>query len=124
MFFTGLRLSEGLALRWDTVDMTKKTVHVRRTIALGVVEERTKTGRDRFVLLDDRALHALEFAKRYAVRRRQGKGQFTESPFVFPPGKMANRPLTCTISGGRSSRAWGSDTAPRITAVTPMRQYA
>ncbi|MFK0033002.1 tyrosine-type recombinase/integrase [Pseudomonas monteilii] len=87
MFFTGMRLSEGLALRWDTVDVTKKTVHVRRTIALGVVEERTKTGRDRFVLLNDRALRALEFAKQYAERRRQGKGQFTESPFVFPPGK-------------------------------------
>jgi len=87
MFFTGLRLSEGLALRWDAVDTTKKTAHVRRTIALGVVEERTKTGRDRFVLLNDRALHALEFAKQYAERRRLGKGQFTESPFVFPPGK-------------------------------------
>lgn len=70
MFFTGLRLSEGLALKWDAVDTTKKTAHVRRTIALGVVEERTKTGKDRFVLLNDRALHALEFAKQYAERRR------------------------------------------------------
>lgn len=87
MFFTGLRLSEGLALRWDAVDSMKKTAHVRRTVALGVVEERTKTGRDRFVLLNDRALHALEFAKQYAERRKQGKGQFNESPFVFPPGK-------------------------------------
>lgn len=81
------RLRGAIPVRWDTVDMTKKTVHVRRTIALGVVEERTKTGRDRFVLLNDRALHALEFAIQYAERRRQGKGQFTESPFVFPPGK-------------------------------------
>ncbi|WP_459205953.1 tyrosine-type recombinase/integrase [Pseudomonas sp. MLB6B] len=87
MFFTGLRLSEGLALRWDTFDQTKKTIHVRRTIALGVVEERTKTGRDRFVLLNERALHALEFARQYAERRKLGKGQFTESPFIFPPGK-------------------------------------
>ncbi|WP_313048073.1 tyrosine-type recombinase/integrase [Pseudomonas soli] len=87
MFFSGLRLSEGLALRWDVVDMTKKTVHVRRTIALGVVEERTKTNKDRFVLLNERALHALWYAKQYAERRRKGKGRFTESPYVFPPGK-------------------------------------
>lgn len=87
MFFTGLRLSEGLALRWDTFDQAKRTIHVRRTIALGVVEERTKTGRDRFVLLNERALHALEFARQYAERRKLGKGQFTESPYIFPPGK-------------------------------------
>nr|WP_314493211.1 tyrosine-type recombinase/integrase [uncultured Pseudomonas sp.] len=87
MFFTGLRLSEGLALQWDTFDEAKRTIHVRRTIALGVVEERTKTGRDRFVLLNERALHALGFARQYAERRKLGKGQFTESPFIFPPGK-------------------------------------
>jgi len=87
VFFTGLRLSEALALRWDAVDLEKKTAHVRRTVALGVVEERTKTGRDRFVLLNSRAMHAIEFAQGYAERRRSGKGQFTNSPYVFPPGK-------------------------------------
>ena len=53
MFFTGLRLSEALAVRWDVIDMEKRTVHVKRTVALGEVEERTKTGRDRFVLLNE-----------------------------------------------------------------------
>jgi len=38
-------------------------------------------------LLNDRALHALELARQYAERRRLGKGQLIESPFVFPPGK-------------------------------------
>ncbi|MFP3526328.1 hypothetical protein SB912_27975, partial [Pantoea sp. SIMBA_072] len=28
MFFTGLRLSEALAVRWDVIDMERKTVHV------------------------------------------------------------------------------------------------
>lgn len=61
VFFSGLRLSEALTLRWDAVDEEKRTAHVCRGIALGEVVERTKTGGDRFVLLNDRAMHALHF---------------------------------------------------------------
>ena len=86
-FFSGLRLSEALALRWDAVDLEKKTVHVKRTVALGVIEERTKTGSDRFVLLNERALHAIQYAKKYAERRKDRKGKVTEMPYVFPPSK-------------------------------------
>jgi integrase len=63
VFFTGMRLSEALALRWDAVSIEKRTAHVCRGIALGEVVERTKTGGDRFVLLNERALHALAFVK-------------------------------------------------------------
>ncbi|MFJ7312568.1 tyrosine-type recombinase/integrase [Pseudomonas sp. NPDC098747] len=86
-FFSGMRLSEISALRWDAVDLENKTVHVRRTIALGVVEERTKTGKDRFVLLNPRALRALEFARGYAERRAKGVGKIRTTPFAFPPSK-------------------------------------
>lgn len=51
------------------------------------VEERTKTGRDRFVLLNDRALRAIQFAREYAARRSHGKRAVTETPFVFPPSE-------------------------------------
>lgn len=86
-FFTGLRLSEVAALRWDAVDLVKRQVHVCRTVALGVVEERTKTGKDRYVLLNERALHALEYAREYAERRKKGVGKIKETPYVFPPSK-------------------------------------
>lgn len=43
LFFSGLRISEALALRWESVDWGRKQVHVCRTVALGKVEERTKT---------------------------------------------------------------------------------
>ncbi len=86
-FYTGLRLSEALALRWDAVDKVARTAHVCRTIALGEVEERTKTGFDRFVLLNDRALHALAYAEEYAERRKQGAGKVTSTPYIFPPSK-------------------------------------
>jgi len=87
VFYTGLRLSEALALRWDAIDMDKRVAHVCRTIALGEVQERTKTGRERFVLLNDRAMHALDFARGYAERRKQGQGKIRETPYVFPPSK-------------------------------------
>lgn len=51
------------------------------------VEERRKTGRDRFVLLNDRALRAIQFAREYAARRSHGKRAVTETPFVFPPSE-------------------------------------
>ncbi|MFP3541657.1 hypothetical protein SB770_34605, partial [Pseudomonas sp. SIMBA_044] len=63
---------EALALSWDDVDVNKRVAHVRRTVALGKVEERTKTAGDRPILLNERALHALEFAKHYAQRRSKG----------------------------------------------------
>lgn len=89
MFFTGLRLSEALAVCWDVIEMEKRTVHVKGTVALGEVEESTKTGRDRFVLLNERALRAIQFARECADRRRHGKGAVTETPFLFPQSKSA-----------------------------------
>lgn len=73
-------------LLWGYAILVLRT-HVRRTVALGKVEERTKTGRDRFVLLNDRALRATQFARQYADRRRNGKGAVAVTPFVFPPSK-------------------------------------
>lgn len=86
-FFTGMRLGEVMALRWDAVDLTKRVAHVCRTVALGKVENRTKTGKDRFVLLNERALHALAFAKEYAARRQAGKGKAMDMAYCFPPSK-------------------------------------
>lgn len=88
-FFSGVRLSEGLAIMKDVIDLDKRTVRICRTIALGEVAERTKTGQERIVLLNERALHALKYAMEYAERRKQGKGRVTETPFVFPPSKNA-----------------------------------
>ncbi len=83
VFFTGLRLSEALALRWDAVDLDKRVAHVKRTVALGEVVERLKVGNDRFVLLNERAIHALE---RQAVRRapESGKGARDRNAVHFP----------------------------------------
>ena len=87
LFYTGLRISEALALRWEDINWGKRHMHIRRTIALGAVEDRTKTGAERFVLLNNRALRALWFAKVYADRRLLGIGKIKSTPYVFPPSK-------------------------------------
>lgn len=73
VFFTGMRLAEVMALRWEEVDLQKKTAYVCRIVSKGKVEERTKTGKFRHVLLNSRALHALESSK-----------QKTASSYCFP----------------------------------------
>jgi integrase len=59
--------------------MSKRQVHVCRTGALGEIIERTKTGHDRYVLLNDRAIHALH-ARTYAERRQQGPSRIKNTP--------------------------------------------
>ena len=88
-FFTGMRPQEIIALRRDAVDKVKRQVHVCRAIAQGVIKERTKTKKNRHVLLNDRALHALEFAEKYAERRKAGSGSIKDFPYVFPPSKIS-----------------------------------
>ncbi|MBT9499487.1 MAG: tyrosine-type recombinase/integrase [Zoogloea sp.] len=86
-FYTGMRPAEILALRWDEVDMDKKIAHVCRVVAKGKVHNRTKTNEDRYVLLNERALKALTFAKEYAAKRLLGETHLTRFPYCFPPSK-------------------------------------
>ncbi|WP_371915599.1 tyrosine-type recombinase/integrase [Pseudomonas sp. PA1(2017)] len=80
-------MSEALELRWEDINWGQRSAHVRRTVALGQEEERTKTGHERFVLLNQRALRALWFAKAYADRRLLGIGRIKSTHYIFPPSK-------------------------------------
>ena len=57
--FTGLRLGELRALRWNDVDFAKRMVHVRRSFTYGN-EGTPKSGRVRSVPLIDQAAKALD----------------------------------------------------------------
>lgn len=59
-FFAGLRPSEQIALLWQDVDRRNGTVTVRRARVLSKDKERTKTGYEREVELNDRALAVME----------------------------------------------------------------
>ena len=68
-FFTGMRPGEVRALKWSEVSEEKKRVHVCRQIVKGKLVERIKTKTVRDVLLNDRALHAIEVARSMEIGR-------------------------------------------------------
>jgi integrase len=87
-FYTGMRPSEIAALRWEEVDKEKRLVNVCRIVADYKIEERTKTRNERQVMLNSRALHAIEQAESLAQQRAaQSRRKRTESAYVFPPTK-------------------------------------
>lgn len=100
-FYSGMRLSEITALRWDTIDFKKNTAFVCRIIAERVVEERTKTNKTRYVLLNSRALHALAFAKQYQGKRKAESNK--EFPYCFPPAQGGGY-IRCTGALGKGWR--------------------
>lgn len=86
-FYTGIRLGEIMALRWTEIDFEKKTAFICRVVAEGKIVERTKTNQTRYVLLNDRAIHALQFAKKYAAFREKDTRQQKEFHYCFPPSQ-------------------------------------
>lgn len=85
-FYTGMRTGEIMALRWDEVDMDKRTAHVCRIVVENQVMERTKTKYTRTVMLNSRALAALTKARKIADdRETQTRRVSTVSPYVFQP---------------------------------------
>ncbi|XXF24816.1 tyrosine-type recombinase/integrase [Pseudomonas sp. D1-1] len=87
-FYTGMRPSEIAALRWGEIDKDKRLANVCRIVADYKIEERTKTRNERQVMLNSRALHALQVAEHIAEQRaKQSRRKQPKSPYVFPPTK-------------------------------------
>jgi len=70
--FAGLRVSEQIALFWEDVDLRHGTVVVRRARVLAEDKERTKTGYEREVELNARALAVIKRQR----ARTQAKGVY------------------------------------------------
>jgi integrase len=62
-FFSGMRPSEMLALRWSDVDEHRDYVRVSKAQSKGRLNDCTKNSTIRDVLLNERTLHALEVAR-------------------------------------------------------------
>lgn len=71
-FFTGMRTSESLGLRWDSIDWGSGQLVVREAIVLGEHKERTKTHAVRTVQLNSRALAALKAQKAHTFLKPDG----------------------------------------------------
>jgi integrase len=63
MFFTGLRTSEGVALRWGNVDFQKNEILIEGANVYDEESESTKTFEARVVKLTSRGMEALERQK-------------------------------------------------------------
>lgn len=70
-FFSGLRTSEMVALRWHSIDWNKKQVLIHEAVVKGL-RKQTKTNKARLVSLNSRALDALERQKEQTPRKQLG----------------------------------------------------
>lgn len=105
-FYTGMRTGEIMALRWDEIDFEKKTAHVCRIVVENQVAERTKTKYTRTIMLNSRALGALERAREIAdARKRNGRRVSAESPFIFQPAGRSPHMKGPSTPGGHFNEA-------------------
>jgi integrase len=82
-FYTGLRTSESLALRWDWIDWRANIMAVGEAVVLGEHKDRTKTNRVRYVKLNSRALQLLREQKPATFLRKDG--------LIFPDPRTGER---------------------------------
>lgn len=111
-FYTGMRPGEVMALRWSELDTRKKAAHVCRIQIRGIIEDRTKTKRPRTVLLNDRALHALEKARPLTAAR---------SDYIFAPSGTGEKSELYIRSETGQKRYWL--TALRKLGIRRRRMY-
>jgi integrase len=79
--YTGLRLGELRALRWQDVDFAGATLHVKRNLPTGGSEKRPKSGKVRSVPLIDRAAQPLD-----GLSRREHFTGDGDRVFISPTG--------------------------------------
>lgn len=96
-FYTGMRPGEAMALRWSEIDTRNRTARVCRIRIYGKIQERTKTKTSREVLLNDRALQAIEKARLLTAAR---------SDYVFAPEGTGERSELYVRSETGPKRYW------------------
>jgi integrase len=82
-FYTGLRTSESLALKWESIDWRLGQMLVSEAIVLGEHKDNTKTNVARLVELNPRALAYLKAQKAHSFLLKDG--------WVFPDPKTHER---------------------------------
>lgn len=101
-----------MALRWSEVDTRSRRAKVCRIRLYGKIKERTKTKVSREVLLNDRALQALEKARPLTAAR---------SDYVFAPEGSGDRSELYIRSETGAKRYWL--TALRKAGIRYRRMY-
>lgn len=79
--YTGMRSGELWALRWEDVDHDLGVIHVRRSVSVDEVRDRTKTGVDREVPMPEIVSEAILEHREWLLGRQDGR---IETGLVFP----------------------------------------
>jgi integrase len=90
-FFTGLRTSEIVGLRWDNVDLASGTILVAEGIVRRQVKDKTKTATARHVRLNPRAMAALQ---RQRAHTQLAGGFVFLRPSKREPGRRGPAPAS------------------------------
>lgn len=100
-FFTGLRASEQVALRWEDVDLASNTISVHRVRVLAKDKTRTKTHVRRTVELNDRAAAV--------ITRQRARTQMLNAEVFWNPhtGKIYRDEQTQRLAWTRVLRLCG-----------------
>lgn len=98
-FWTGMRTSELLALKWTDIDWFSKEAYVCKAQSKGQLNDKTKTAKVRSVMLTDEALHALDTMKPLTYL---GQGEIFKSP--------------------RTGESWKTDKSPRQPLYKSLRR--
>jgi integrase len=86
-FFTGVRTSESLALRWEWLDWRMKQLTVSGGVVLGELTDQTKTNTVRHVQLNSRALAYFKDQKPLTFLKSREPGQ----DWIFPDPRTGER---------------------------------
>lgn len=97
-FFTGLRTSESLIVRWESIDWRREQMVVSDALVLGEAKGSTKTHTVRVVQLNSRALEYLKAQKEHTFLKEHG--------LVFPDP--------------RTDKIWTDDEPPRELYWRPL----
>lgn len=82
-FYTGLRTSESLGLKWSSIDWRKGTLAVSDAVVLGEYKDHTKTNEVRHVEINSRALQFLKEQKPSTFLHKAG--------WIFPDPRTGER---------------------------------
>lgn len=126
-FYTGMRPSEIAALRWEEVDKEKRLVNVCRIVANYKIEKHTKTWNLHQVVLNIRALHALEQAELGGTTTRLAEPPQTRRFALRVPANQEPR-VHSTIECDRQTRPGcidriGDSRPPAIQLPTHIRYH-
>lgn len=98
-FWTGMRTSEMIALKWDDIDWFQKQARVSKAQSKGRLNDQTKTAKVRDVMLTSRALNALNVMKPLTYLNQE---QIFRSP--------------------RTGESWKTDKSPRDPFYKSLRR--